>query len=236
VPSAWPEPLNPRSAGERVRPSSRSEDGSDRSQARVGRGAQGALAINPQSTTPMVRRWAATGGPEGRCRGTSHRWNAEDHQDISSPCGRDARTTTLPKPKQLPIPWTRRPGGVPGPALCRLPAPVPASLHTIPYLAPSGKTLFPLCSGSVAGRRRAIGVVASPSINHNRPRRWCDAGPLGRHSVTAVQKAGVDPRTHPAGETPAPQRPRRPGSAESGAVALRLKPSHARLRSTHHEI
>jgi len=50
---------NPRSAGERVRPSSRSEDGSDRSQARVGRGAQGALAINPRATTPMVRRWAA---------------------------------------------------------------------------------------------------------------------------------------------------------------------------------
>jgi hypothetical protein len=52
-------PFNPRSAGERVRPSSRSEDGSDRSQARVGRGAQGALAINPRATTPMVRRWGA---------------------------------------------------------------------------------------------------------------------------------------------------------------------------------
>ncbi len=68
-------PLNPHSAGERVRLSSRSEDGSDRSQARVGRGAQGALAINQQATTPMVRRWAAgtpmrQSGPEGRGCGT----------------------------------------------------------------------------------------------------------------------------------------------------------------------
>ncbi len=40
----------------------------------------------------------------------------------------------------------------------------------------------------------------SPPLSHARPRRWCDAGPPGRPSVTAAQKAGDEgvrnPRSH----------------------------------------
>jgi len=60
----------------------------------------------------------------------------------------------------------------------------------MPDLAPSGKTQFPLCSTSVAGRQRAIGVVAAVSINppSTTPmvRRWG----AGTPRVTAPQKAG----------------------------------------------
>ena len=79
----------------------------------------------------------------------------------------------------------------------------PAQCHTGHS---TGKTPFPLCPSSVAGRRRAIGVVLASQSTHRRPRRWCDDGPLGRQSVTAAQKAGAHPPPHPAGETPAPQR------------------------------
>ena len=66
APSAGSQPFNPRSAGERVRSSSQSEDGSDRSRARVGVAVRGSHYNHPWSATPMVRRWAAGGGPEGR--------------------------------------------------------------------------------------------------------------------------------------------------------------------------
>ncbi len=48
--------------------------------------------------------------------------------------------------------------------------------------------------GHEVGRRRAIGVVAALPATSARPRRWCDAGPPGRQSVTASQKAGVKDR------------------------------------------
>ncbi len=51
------------------------------------------------------------------------------------------------------------------------------------------------CSGYEVGRRRAIGVVAALPVTHARPRRWCDAGPLRRQSVTAAQKAGDEDRS-----------------------------------------
>jgi hypothetical protein len=57
--------------------------------------------------------------------------------------------------------------------------------------------------------RQAAGVPSAwsqPSQStHARPRRWCDAGPLGRHSVTADQKAGNEEHRIP--------RARRPGGA-----------------------
>ena len=46
--------------------------------------------------------------------------------------------------------------------------------------------------------RQAAGVPSAWSqpfpISHARPRRWCDAGSLGRQSVTAAQKAGDEGR------------------------------------------
>jgi hypothetical protein len=48
--------------------------------------------------------------------------------------------------------------------------------------------------------RQAAGAPSAwsqPSQStHVRPRRWCDAGPLGRHSVTTAQKAGVEETNH----------------------------------------
>ena len=112
--------------------------------------------------------------------------------------GRIRARRPQPMPKQPPTSRTLRPNGVPGPALCRRPEQVRITLHTMPYLAPSAKTLFSLCSGSVAGRRRAIGVVAALQSTHKRPRRWCDAGQLGRQCVTTAQKAGAErTRAHP---------------------------------------
>ena len=51
---------------------------------------------------------------------------------------------------------------------------------------------------AVPAQKEAAGVPSAWSqpfqSTHERPRRWCDAGPLGRQSVTAAQKAG-DERT-----------------------------------------
>jgi len=49
---------------------------------------------------------------------------------------------------------------------------------------------------AVPAERQAAGAPpawSQPSQStHERPRRWCDAGLLGRHSVTAAQKAGLE--------------------------------------------
>ncbi len=66
--------------------------------------------------------------------------------------------------------------------------------------APPGERDAVRSPGYEAGRRRAIGVVAALPATHARPRRWCDAGPPGRNSVPAAQKAGDEgvrnPRSH----------------------------------------
>ena len=81
APSAWSQPFNPRSAGERVRSSSQSEDGSDRSRARVGRGARSALAINHSSDH-------ADGATLGR-------WGARTSQRPRRPVTRKSRTVAV---------------------------------------------------------------------------------------------------------------------------------------------
>jgi len=58
------------------------------------------------------------------------------------------------------------------------------------------------CSGFETGRRRAIGVVAALPATSARPRRWCDAGPLGRK---------------------ASQRPRRPGMRAASGTAFKQR-------------
>ncbi len=71
------------------------------------------------------------------------------------------------------------PGSVPRPAQWR-------------YRAPSGSAMH----SAVPATRKAAGAPSAwsqPSQStHARPRRWCDAGPPGRQSVTAAQKAGVE--------------------------------------------
>jgi len=52
---------------------------------------------------------------------------------------------------------------------------------------PRGRAFRCGCSGSEAGRRRAIGVVAALQFSAGRPCRWCDAG-----TPKADQKAGAD--------------------------------------------
>jgi len=50
-------------------------------------------------------------------------------------------------------------------------------------------------TSAVQATRQAVGVPSAWSqpfqSTHKRPRRWCDAGSLGRPSVTAAQKAGA---------------------------------------------
>ncbi|TFG37326.1 MAG: hypothetical protein E4H44_05440, partial [Candidatus Aminicenantes bacterium] len=82
MPAAWSQPFNPRSAGERVRPSSQSEDGSDRSRARVGRGARSALAIRHE----RPRRWCDAGAPGRQSGPASQKAGVEaaGSQDLSA--------------------------------------------------------------------------------------------------------------------------------------------------------
>ena len=54
---------------------------------------------------------------------------------------------------------------------------------------PRGRPLRCISPSNEAGRRRAIGVVATPQSSTARPRRWCDAG-----SPSADQKAGAPGR------------------------------------------
>jgi len=54
-----------------------------------------------------------------------------------------------PRPKQPPTSWTLRPGGVPGPALCRHSDPERLPSRTMPYLAPSGITMKSVSSSYV---------------------------------------------------------------------------------------
>ncbi len=60
--------------------------------------------------------------------------------------------------------------------------------------APPGSAM----RSAVPVTRQAAGAPSAwsqpPQSTHERPRRWCDAGSLGRQSVTAVQKAGAEDR------------------------------------------
>ncbi len=62
------------------------------------------------------------------------------------------------------------------------------------YRAPSGSAMW----SALPATRQAAGVPSAwsqPSQStHERPRRWCDAGPPGRIGVTAAQKAGAEGR------------------------------------------
>ena len=91
-------------------------------------------------------------------------------------------------PRQHPELW--RPGGVPGPHLCQQDPPAGRRLRTNADRAPpesASRSILP-------ATKEAAGVPSAwsqPSQStHERPRRWCDAGPLGRQSVTVAQKAG----------------------------------------------
>ena len=66
------------------------------------------------------------------------------------------------------------------------------AIHTMAMPGSLGKRAHRSSPRSEAGRRRSIGGVAALPVSHSRPRRWCDAGPLGRQSVTAAQKAGLE--------------------------------------------
>ena len=66
------------------------------------------------------------------------------------------------------------------------------AIHTMAMPGSLGKRDEKTSSGSEGGRRRTIGGVAAFLAPHARPRRWCDAGPLGRQCVTADQKAGAE--------------------------------------------
>jgi len=89
-------------------------------------------------------------------------------------------------------PRKTRPSGVPGLTLCPIDLPAPRNLaHNVIPGSP-GRHDAVYSPGAEAGRRRTIGVVAAPSILHERPRRWCDAGAPRRQSVPAAQKAGVE--------------------------------------------
>jgi len=62
--------------------------------------------------------------------------------------------------------------------------------RTMSYRAPSGSAM----KSVLPATRQAAGVPSawsqSSQSTHARPRRWCDAGSLGRQCVTADQKAG----------------------------------------------
>ncbi len=85
--------------------------------------------------------------------------------------------------------------------------------------APSGSAM----TASLPATREAAGVPSAWSqplqSTHARPRRWCDAGPPGRQSVTAAQKAGAEGRT-------------RDSIRGSGSVRIRTRD---RCRSEHVE-
>ncbi len=91
-------------------------------------------------------------------------------------------------------------------------APRPAQWR---YRAPSGSAM----RSAVPATRKAAGAPSAwsqPSQSTNtRPRRWCDAGPPGRQSVTAAQKAGaegtaVSPSPLPVTAAGNPTKPDRP--------------------------
>ncbi len=88
-----------------------------------------------------------------------------------------------------------RPTGVPGMALCQkdLTATRPA-----PHKVHAGLPREARHTLVLPATRQAAGAPSAWSqpfqSTHARPRRWCDAGPPGRQSVTAAQKAGAEGR------------------------------------------
>ena len=74
-------------------------------------------------------------------------------------------------------------------------------------------------------QRQAAGAPSAwsqPSQStHERPRRWCDAGPLGRIGVTAAQKAGVEGRVRNSNqESTTPNTPHSLGNARPTSTPL----------------
>jgi len=179
-------------------------------------GVVAALSINPRATTPMVRRWSAGtpkrhSGPEGRGSGTASgaatrnphrpksphslgnarptsttltgRLEARPHKVRPTWCGskaeadQDPRNTAPHRGAGHGFVPEERHGGVSPPAQG-------------PCRAPSGGPM----RSAVPAMRQAAGVPSAwsqPSQStHEPPRRWCDAGPVGRQCVTAAQKAG----------------------------------------------
>jgi hypothetical protein len=88
--------------------------------------------------------------------------------------------------------------------------------RTMSNRAPSGsatRSAFP-------ATKQAAGVPSAwsqPSQStHERPRRWCDAGPLGRKSVTADQKAGDEGRVRDSDRIQRPVQHQRHRSLRAG--------------------
>ena len=163
-------------------------------------GAPSAWSQPSQSTHARPRRWRDAGPPgrqsvtaaqkagdEGRVR-DSDRSQRQDSATVNSGSGslgttRPAAETARGKPR------LHRGAGH---------GFVPDDLHggasppaQGPCRAPPGGAM----RSALPATRQAAGVPSAwsqPSQStHERPRRWCDAGPLGRQSVTAAQKAGV---------------------------------------------
>ena len=110
-----------------------------------------------------------------------------EHADRRSPSLRRSPSHDLevaqPKtvsrcPGTLPGERKTAPHGVPGPHCAGTTSRRCIPLRTNVGPGSPGERDAVCCSGYEAGRRRAIGVVAALQSTHERPRRWCDAGPL----------------------------------------------------------
>jgi len=90
-----------------------------------------------------------------------------------------------PMPNRLPTSWTLRPGGVPGPALCRHSDPAHLPIRTMPYLAPSGRASRSVLPATT----EAAGVPSAWSAPSNRPTNdHADGATLGRWDANASQR------------------------------------------------
>jgi len=191
-------PFNPRSAGERVRPSSQSEDGSDRSRARVGRGARSALAINHPSDhadgTTLGRR-RRTRRPGIREPGAEQRQRPGQRQDQRPDQRPDERLD--PQPIVGPAPPPARLRALRFPAASGLPRGAVFGVFlsdalrrpTAPRKTPQGAPPGGAIKASLPARKEATGVLSAwsqpPNLPPTRSRRLDDAG-----SPKADQKAG----------------------------------------------
>ncbi len=195
VPSAWSQPFQ--STHERPR---RWCDTGPRGRISV----TAAQKAGAEGSVPEQRQDQRQGQGQG-----PHPWTIEPNRIDTppSPAGRrrykhrsalrSARVSRAMEPTRIGTPGIPRPIGVPGPALCRYPDPARLPL---PHNAVPGSLGRARSRSAVPATRQAAVVPSAWSqphqSTHERPRRWCDAGPRGRISVTAAQKAGVHELPH----------------------------------------
>ena len=126
-----------------------------------------------------------------------------EHDRVHDACPRPRSGTASGCPRlpryateRLQATRTSPPPGVPGLTLCRIHHPVGASRSA---QCQTGHSSGSAIRSALPATREAAGVPSAwsqPSQStHERPRRWCDAGSLGRQSVSGTRRPA--PRTGP---------------------------------------